>query len=379
MRTRQPSPPGAPGGAGTGTPRWLAPLALRRAYLRSRLLGLAGLAILLVAVVGAACSVGSAGISFAVVWRLLLSWLPGAGGAGADGSRAGGIPEAAATIVLQIRLPRVLLAGLVGAALSTAGATYQGLFRNPLADPYLIGVAQGAGLGAVVGFLLPVSGPFGLVLVPILAFCGALAAAGAVYALARVGGTLPMTSVILAGVASGAFLSSITSFLLLRSGENLHGILSWLMGGFALSSWSEVLVLLPCLVLGLTPLYLQGRTLNLLQLDEEQAEQLGVPVERVKQALVLTATLVTAAAVSFAGVIGFVGIILPHAVRLIWGPDYRFLLPLSTLAGAIFLIAADVLARLLLGPADMPVGVVTAFLGAPFFLYLLWQRKRALL
>lgn len=343
----------------------------RRAYRRRRIYSMLGLLLLLAAVVGAASSVGSVSIPLPTVWRLLLSWLPGVG-AGADTAGA------TSTLVLDIRLPRVILAGLVGASLSTAGATYQGLFRNPLADPYLIGVAQGAGLGAIIGFMLPFSGVLaGLGLVPVLAFAGALGAASVVYALAKVGKTLPMTTVILAGVAMGAFLASITSFLLINSGENLHGILSWLLGGFSLSNWNEVYILLPYMALGLIPIYLYSRPLNLMQLDEEQAQQLGVNVERVKLVLLLTATLITAAAVSFAGSIGFVGIILPHTVRLIWGPDHRFLLPLSTIAGAIFLILADTLARTVLGAADLPVGVVTAFFGAPFFLYLLRQRKRA--
>lgn len=342
----------------------------RLAYRRNRLYSIVGLLLLLGAVVGIASSVGSARVALPTVWRLLFSWLPGL-------QPDAGIPGTVATIVLDIRLPRILLAGLVGAALSTAGATYQGVFRNPLADPYLIGVAQGAGLGAIIGFMLPWSGPAGLWLIPVLAFCGALVAAGVVYSLARVGKTLPTTTLILAGVAVGAFLASITSFLLVNSGQNLHGILSWLMGGFSLSNWTEVYVLLPYVLLGLVPIYLYSRPLNLMQLDEEQAQQLGVNVERVKLILLLTATLITAAAVSFAGSIGFVGIIMPHAVRLIWGPDHRFLLPLSSITGAIFLILADTLTRTVLGAGEVPVGVVTAFFGAPFFLYLLRQKKRA--
>jgi len=279
-------------------------------------------------------------------------------------------------IVLDIRLPRVIMAALVGAAMSTAGAVYQGLFRNPLADPYIIGVAQGAGLGAVIAFLLPFSISSWLGLVPVLAFCGGLLSAGIVYALARVGKALPMSTVILAGVAMGAFLQAITSFLLLNT-DNLHGILVWLMGSFSISDWNEVRVLLPYSMVCLAIIYLYSRPLNLMQLDEEQAQQLGVNVERVKLIMLLAATMITAAAVSFAGTIGFVGIIVPHIIRLIWGPDYRYLLPMSTIAGAIFLILADTLARMVLAPAEVPVGVVTAFFGAPFFLYLLWQKKRS--
>jgi iron complex transport system permease protein len=212
-------------------------------------------------------------------------------------------------------------------------------------------------------------------MVPLMAFGFGLVSAGIVYGLARVGKTLPRTAVILAGVAMGQLLSAITSFLLVNS-DNLHGILIWLLGSFSTSSWDEVHILFPYLCAGLIVIYIYSRPLNLMQLDEEQAQQLGVNVERVKLILLLTATLITAAAVSFAGSIGFVGLIIPHAVRLIWGGDHRFLLPLSTLAGAIFLILADTLARTVISPTELPVGVVTAMCGAPFFLYLLWKKKR---
>lgn len=342
----------------------------RLVYRRRRLYGLLGLFFLFWLTVGAATSLGSAQISLLTVWQVLLSRLPGFG-------LSPDIPGPVATIIWDIRLPRILLAGLVGAALASAGATYQGLFRNPLADPYLIGVAQGAGLGATIAFLLPFSAlVVGFGLVPLLAFAGALLSAGTVYSLGRVGQTLPMTTLILAGVALGAFLGAITTFLLVISGDKLHSIVLWLLGGFSLSHWGEVLVVLPYLVVGTLVLCLYSRPLNLMQLDEEQAQQLGVNVTQLKLILLVAATLSTAAAVSFAGTIGFVGIIVPHAVRLVWGPDYRYLLPLSILAGAIFLILADTLARTLFGAAEMPVGVVTAFCGAPFFLYLLRQRKQ---
>jgi len=342
------------------------------AYRRRRLYGVGGLLLMLWLSIGLAASIGSAKVSPATVSQVLVSLLPGL-------DLGVNVPDRVATIILDIRLPRVLLAGLVGAALATAGATYQGLFRNPLADPYLIGVAQGAGLGATIGFLLPFSGAFSaLGLIPMLAFAGALLSAGTVYALARVGKTVPMTTLILAGVALGAFLAAITSYLLVISGEQLHSIVLWLMGGFSLSHWGEVRVLLPYVLLGGSLIYLYGQPLNVMQLDEEQAQQLGVNVERVKLTLLVAATLITAAAVCFVGTIGFVGIIVPHAVRLIWGPDHRFLLPLSFLGGASFLILADAVARTVLGPTEVPVGVVTAFCGAPFFLYLLRRRKRVI-
>jgi len=275
-------------------------------------------------------------------------------------------------------LPRVILAGLVGAALAIAGATYQGLFRNPLADPYLIGVAQGASLGAVIGFLLPFDWRvIGFGFIPLLAFTGALLSVAIVYSLARVGKTLPVTTLILAGVALGALWGSVVSYLIITSGEKMHGIIFWLMGSFSLSDWSEVKVVLPYVVVGVAVILLYARSLNVMQLDEEQAQQLGINVEKVKLILLAAATLITAAAVCFVGTIGFVGIIIPHAVRLIWGPDYRFLLPLSVLSGALFLILADLVARTALAPMEMPIGVITAVCGAPFFLYLLRRKKRA--
>lgn len=332
---------------------------------RRRVYALAGLCFLLASAIVLATTVGSAAIPVPTVVGVLLGKLPLLG----QGHSGQGSVE---TIILSIRLPRVILAGVVGAALATSGAAYQGLFRNPLADPYLIGVAQGAALGAVVGFLLPWSARS----VPLLAFCGALLTVAAVYLLSRTKGSLPVTTLILAGVALGAFLSAVTSFLILKSQEEIHGILFWLLGGFSLSDWSEVRMVLPYVVVGLAVLYTYSRGLNALQLDEEQAQQLGINVERLKLLLLTAATLSTAAAVSFVGVIGFVGIIVPHAVRLLWGPDYRFLLPLSTLAGAIFLILADVVARTALAPLEIPAGVVTAFCGTPFFLYLLHSHKR---
>jgi iron complex transport system permease protein len=283
------------------------------------------------------------------------------------------------TIVLDIRLPRVILAGLVGAALALAGATYQGLFRNPLADPYLIGVAQGAALGAVIGFLIPISGAgMGIGLVPLLAFVGALLSVAVVYFLARVGRTVPVTTLILAGVALGALLGAIVAYLAITSGQLLHGIMFWLAGSFSMSQWSEVKIVLPVIFVGATVILLFSRMLNIMQLDEEQAQQLGINVERLKIILLAAATMVTAAAVSFVGIIGFVGIIMPHAIRLIWGPDYRFLLPLSLISGAIFLILADVLARTVVAPSEIPIGVITALCGAPFFLYLLRRRAKML-
>jgi iron complex transport system permease protein len=313
-----------------------------------------------------ATAAGSADISPAEVG---LAWL----------NRLSGISmvSAVGTIVMDIRLPRALLAALVGAALAVAGAAYQGLFRNPLADPYLIGVAQGGALGATAGFLIPgLALAAGIWSIPLLAFAGGLMAAAVVYLVAKVGKTVPVTTLILAGVALGALLSSVTSYLMIRAGDQLHGIVFWLMGRLSVGSWDQVAVVAPYALVGITVLWFYARPLNVMQLDDEQAQQLGINVERVKLILLGAATLATAAAVAFCGIIGFIGIIVPHFVRLVWGPDHRFLIPLSALCGAIFLILADTLARTVLAPVEVPVGVVTAVAGAPFFLWLLRRQKR---
>jgi iron complex transport system permease protein len=336
---------------------------------RRRVLAIVILLVIALLVMAFATTIGSVRIPFLTTCRILFSQLPLVN---IDTTWSDNLE----TIILDIRLPRVILAGLVGAALSIAGATYQGLFRNPLAEPYLIGVAQGAALGAAVGFILPVDWQgAGFGIIPILAFSGAVINVVIVYMLARVGKTLPVTTLILSGVALGALWGSVVSYLVITSGEKMHGILFWLMGTFSLSRWSEVAVVLPYVAVGVAVIMLYSRSLNVMQLDEEQAKQLGINVERVKIILLAAATLITAAAICFVGIIGFVGIIIPHAVRLIWGPDHRFLLPLSMVTGAIFLIFADLIARTIISPAEIPIGVITAICGVPFFLYLLRYRK----
>jgi iron complex transport system permease protein len=286
-------------------------------------------------------------------------------------------PEHFSTIVFSIRLPHTVLILLTGAALASSGAAYQGLFRNPLADPYLIGVASGAGLGAVAAMALQwPSDLLGYYLIPASAFIGALVTVVLVYNLSRVGKLVPLTTLILAGVAVGAFASALTSTLMLRSNEQIHRAISFLLGGSTMAGWDPVRAVTPYLVVGMGLLSLSGHMLNVLQFGEDQAKQLGVSVERVKVFVILTASLTTAAAVAFSGIIGFIGLIVPHVIRMIWGPDYRRLIPLATLGGASALLFADTLARWLIAPQTLPVGVVTALAGAPFFLWILQRAKR---
>lgn len=286
-------------------------------------------------------------------------------------------PNSFSAIILSIRLPHTVLVALTGAALASSGAAYQGLFRNPLADPYLIGVASGAGLGAV--FVMSLNWPtnrLGFYLVPVGAFVGAIVTVVLVYNLARVNGLLPMTTLILAGVAVGAFASALTSFLMLRSNLQLHRAISFLLGGSPMAGWDPVVAALPYMVAGMGLLSLSGHMLNVLQFGEEEAKQMGLAVGRAKVFIIVVASLTTAVAVAFSGVIGFVGLIVPHMIRILWGPDYRRLIPLSILGGGSALLLADMLARILLAPSTLPVGIVTALAGAPFFLWILRRAKR---
>jgi iron complex transport system permease protein len=338
---------------------------------RTRWPAAVALVLLLIATVLLAATWGSVRIPAPVIAHIVAVRLH------LPGVARGAWPASYETIIFTIRLPRVILAGLVGAALAVSGATYQGLFRNPLADPYLIGVASGAALGATIATALPL--PLALYRIGATQWCafsGALLAVGMVYGLARVGGTTPLTTLLLAGVAVSALASAVTSLLMYWHGEQLLAIYGWILGGFTTSSWRQTALIAPYLALGSLLLLPAARLLNALQLGEEGARSLGIDVEKLKLLLVVTATLITAAAVSVSGLIAFVGLIVPHIVRLIWGPDHRTLLPLSLIVGAIFLIAADGLARSVLAPSEIPVGVLTALCGAPFFLYLLRRGKR---
>ena len=285
-------------------------------------------------------------------------------------------PDSWDTILWRLRMPRIVLAGIVGGALALSGATYQALFRNPLAGPSLIGATSGAGLGAT--FVLVTGVPLyfkGTSLVPIAAFAGSVAAVMGAYTIARRAEGMSLITLILAGVAISSAAGALTSLLMIRSDPDLRPVLSWLLGGFGSAQWKHSVLVLPYIVPSLLVVLFYGRVLNVMQLDEDHASQLGVNVERTKLVLIIAATLSTAAAVSFTGPIGFVGLIAPHAVRLMWGNDYRSLVPMAAIVGAGFLILADLAARTVAPPAELPVGVVTALCGAPFFLYLLRRRE----
>ena len=282
------------------------------------------------------------------------------------------------TLIVGVRLPRVVLAALVGAALAGAGTLYQALFRNPLADPYILGVSSGAGLGAMAAFVATAGATalrFGLV--PLSAFAGALLTMLIVVRLASVRGRLDPTSLLLAGVALSYTLAAVTSFLMVYAREQMAAIVYWMMGGLSSASWPYIAMIAPMFALGAIAPLLSTRELNLMLLGDERAGHLGLSVERFKLLMLASASLMTAAAVAVAGLIGFVGLMVPHAVRLVLGPDHGRLLPASLLTGAIALVLADLAARMVLAPVEIPVGIVTAVLGGPFFIWLLVKGERS--
>jgi iron complex transport system permease protein len=292
------------------------------------------------------------------------------------GRAAGG--ETAHSIVFLIRMPRVVLSALVGACLSISGVVLQGLLKNPMADPYVLGISSGAAFGAVLAILFGLgSQAFGFNAVPAAAFAGGMATIFLVYNLARVRGRLSITSLLLAGIAIGSLLSAMTSLAMVISGQELHRVIFWLMGGLVGTTWTDVQNVVPYMAAGVLPIYWLARDLNLLLLGEEPAIHLGSDVEKVKLILLASSSLVAAAAVSVSGIIGFVGLIIPHSVRFLVGPDHRTLLPAAALVGAIFMVLADTIARTVGGAVEIPVGVITALCGAPFFIYLLRRKKEA--
>ena len=288
-----------------------------------------------------------------------------------------GMTPTEATIVWQLRLPRILLACMVGAGLGTAGAGYQGLFRNPLADPYVVGASSGAALGATLAIVTGVNGLLGLGAIPLMALAGALLAVAAVYGVATVGSEVPMLSLLLAGVAVSSLVTALMSLLMFMHDDKLIAIVGWLMGSLSGRGWQDFWTTAPLMLVGSLTLWGLSRSLDALTFGEETAASLGLRLARFRGLVVLAASLATAAAVAAAGVIGFVGLIAPHGARLLVGARHAVAIPASALLGALLLVVADDLARTVVAPAELPVGVLTALLGGPFFLYLLKTRRGA--
>lgn len=322
--------------------------------------------LLLVIVIGLlSIGLGSVAIPAPMSAQIILGWLMPSW-ANPD------IPSTYTTIVLDLRLPRVALIALTGASLSSAGCAYQSMFRNHLADPYLIGVASGAGLGAIVAMTIRSVYPTSTIfLIPIAAFSGAALSVTLVYSLGRMGQQRTTASMLLAGVAVNALATAVSTLLLLRLSHGTSSVIAFLFGGYSVGGWQAVLIVAPLALLGYILLQMRARALNIMLFDDDQARQLGIEVERIRLEVIMAATLMTAIAVAFSGLIGFVGLIVPHAMRLLIGGDQRRLLPMAAIGGTAFLLLTDLTARTIISPEEIPLGVITAMIGTPFFLWLL--------
>lgn len=314
--------------------------------------------------------VGAVELSFGAVLAELADRIPGV-------DVSSGLSEREAAILWELRVPRVVLAGLVGGMLAMAGAAFQGVFRNPLADPYLLGVAAGAGLGATLAIAyLPDQAGWPVSPLPLAAFAGAILGVTVTYVLGRSATrAYAATTLILAGVAVAAFLTATQTFIQQQNSDTFREVYTWILGALGTVGWREVGLILPYVVISGLGLLLYRRLLDVMGVGDEEADSVGIRSARVRLAVVAAATLGTAAAVAVSGLIGFVGIIVPHAIRLVLGSSYRLILPLSLGFGAAFLILADLIARSVLAPAEIPIGVVTAFFGAPFFLLVLSRAR----
>lgn len=334
---------------------------------------LAGLAGLLFAVILFSVAFGSVRIPIRETVAILASKLPFVGSS-VDVSFVDSSHE---FIVWNLRLPRILIACFVGAVLSMTGVSFQAVFNNPMAEPYIMGVSSGAAFGATVAIILGFSGyAFGLAIVSIFAFCGAMAATFFVFQLGKIGGKISTVSVLLSGVVLGAVLSAVINFMMMIHRDELERIVMWTLGSFSASGWEHVRISFLPFCSGFVVLMLKGRELNALVMGEELAQSMGVDVERTKWTVLLLSSLLAAIAVSVSGIIGFVGLIVPHFFRLVVGSDHRRLMPAVMFGGAAFLVICDTLSRSLMETQEVPVGILTSFLGGPFFLYLLRKAKK---
>ena len=288
-----------------------------------------------------------------------------------------GIKSTSVIILLNLRLPRILVSCLVGAALSVVGTSFQGIFKNPMADPFILGVSSGAALGATITMVfLKEINFFGMSMIACNAFVGAIITTFLVYNIARVGTKVPVTTLLLAGVAINYLLSSVISLMMTFNRDNIEKIVMWTMGSFSTAGWNQVILLFIIVVPSILFIFTFSRDLNIMLLGEESARSLGIDVNGLKKYILLISTLMVAAVVSVSGIIGFVGLIVPHSIRMIFGPDNRVVIPFSALGGAIFLIICDTLARSVVPPSEIPVGIITSIFGVPFFIYLLYRTKK---
>lgn len=329
----------------------------------------------LVIAVGAASALGSADISIFDAFRVVGSKLPVLD----NFVDLDGISSAANSIIWNVRLPRVILGVLVGSALSISGGAFQGLLKNPMADPYILGISSGAALGATIAIITKLEMSFaGFSGISLAAFLGALIAVAFVYNIGKIKNQVPVTTLLLAGVAVGQFLTAVMSFLMVIFNKDMTKIIYWTLGSLAGKGWSPVTALAFPVFLSMLLLLYFSRDINIMLMGEESAKSLGVNVERTKLYVLLIGTFLTSTVVSVSGIIGFVGLIIPHMARLITGPDHRILLPVSAIGGGIFMIFADTVARTAISPVEIPVGIITAIFGGPFFIFLLRNKKKSL-
>ncbi len=333
----------------------------------------AELFLLLLLVMVFAISVGSADLSMFDSLQLVLDKIPGIG-------NLVDVSELAVTydkIIWQVRMPRILTSAMVGGALAVVGATFQGVFQNSLADPHILGVSSGAALGATFAMLTGASVSFfGLGTIGIFAFIGAMATVFLVYRVAGFGGEISTTNMLLTGTAISTMLSAIISLLMTFNNNQIAKVYMWTMGSFSSSTWEKVIFLAVFVCIGVIIMIIYSGKLNILMMGEEDAQCLGVDVSRTKTLLIVTASLLVAASVSVSGIIGFVGLIIPHCVRMVCGSDNRKLIPYSFFVGAVFLVFCDTIARTIAAPTEIPVGIITSIFGAPYFVMLVVTRRR---
>lgn len=317
-------------------------------------------------------TIGSANITIADTIKIVLSKIPFINNINVED-----IPDSYKIIILKVRIPRLLLGALVGASLSSVGTAFQGIFKNPMADPYIIGISSGAALGATIAII---TGTTVMVLgfssISFAAFVGAMISTFIVYFISKVKNKVPATTLLLSGIAVGQFFTAVMSFLMVIYQKDVTRIIFWTLGSFSGTGWNELLPVCPFMIASILLLNIFAKDLNIMLTGEESAQNLGVEVEKIKIYILIICSFTTALAVSTSGIIGFVGLIIPHIVRLLVGPDHRILIPSSALAGAIFMIFADTIARTIISPTEIPVGIITALFGGPFFIYLLRKKKK---
>ncbi|KEH96762.1 FecCD family ABC transporter permease [Clostridium massiliodielmoense] len=317
--------------------------------------------------------VGVADISFKQTSTIILSKLPILN----KYIALNNIKETSKLIILNLRLPRVILASLVGAGLSVVGASFQSIFKNPMADPYILGVSSGAAFGATLTIILELSGSFlGVGTTAVGAFIGAIITVAVVYSIARVGKKIPTTILLLSGIAISFMLSSFISLIMIFKREQIENIIMWTMGSLGAATWEQVIFLIPFIFIGIVLLYIFSRHLNIMLLGDDTAKNLGINTDKIRKILMIISSIIVAFVVSVSGVIGFIGLIIPHTIRMIFGADNRVIIPFSALGGAIFLILCDTLARILVPPMEIPVGIITSLFGVPFFIKILYSSKK---